>query len=62
MAPLEKDEIYDELKRLGIISPLEREACLNEYVEYFTSYKDTLSGRFIRRLKKVFSGSFYIPF
>ena len=51
MAPLDKEEITAQLKRMGINTPLEREACLNEYVEYFTNYNDTLAARFIRLLK-----------
>lgn len=51
MAPLDKEEIAAQLQRLGISTPMEREACINEYLEYFTSYHETLADRFIRILK-----------
>ena len=55
MAPLDKEEINAELIRLGIITPLEREACLNEYVEYYRNCKSSLLDRLVRTLKIVFS-------
>jgi hypothetical protein len=55
MAPLDKEEINAQLIRLGIVAPLEREACLNEYVEYLTNNKSSLLDRLIRTLKIVFS-------
>ncbi len=54
MAPLEKEEINAELIRLGIITPLEREACLNEYVEYYADYRSSPLDRLVRTLKRVF--------
>lgn len=55
MAPLDKEEINAELIRLGIITPLEREACLSEYVEYFSNYRSSPLDQLVRTLKRVFS-------
>ena len=55
MAPLDKEEINAELIRLGIITPLEREACLSEYVEYYTNYRSSPIDQLVRTLKRVFS-------
>ncbi len=52
MAPLDKEEINAELIRLGIITPLEREACLSEYVEYFSNYRSSSIDRLVQTLKK----------
>ncbi len=55
MAPLDKEEINDELIRLGIITPLEREAYLSEYVEYFSNYRSSPLDRLVQTLKRAFS-------
>ena len=38
MAALEKKEIIDELKKLGIDTVSESNACLEEYNEYYASF------------------------
>ncbi len=58
MAPLDREEINAELKRLGIITSGEREVCIDEYIEYFSNNNDTLSDRIICSLKKIFSMKF----
>jgi hypothetical protein len=58
MAPLDREEINAELKRLGIITPGEREVCIDEYIEYFTNCNDTFVNRIVCVLKKLFSMKF----
>lgn len=48
MAPLDREEITAQLKRLGVVTPGEREVCINEYLEYFTNQNDTLINRIVR--------------
>ncbi|MEN8264017.1 MAG: hypothetical protein ABFR82_11175 [Nitrospirota bacterium] len=55
MAPLDREEINAELKRLGIVTAGEREVCVDEYIEYFTNCNDTFVNRIVRVLKKLFS-------
>ena len=58
MAPLDREEINAELKRLGIVTAREREVCIDEYMEYFTNYNDTFFDRILRLFKKLFSIDF----
>ena len=53
MAPLDREEINAELKRLGIITPVEREVCIDEYIEYFTNCNDTFVVRIVNSIKKL---------
>ena len=48
MAPLDREEINAQLKRLGVVTPGEREVCIDEYLEYFTNQNDTLINRIVR--------------
>ncbi len=58
MAPLDKEEINEQLKRLGIVTPGEREVCIDEYIEYFINQNDTFVNRIIHSLKKLLSINF----
>lgn len=53
MATLEREEIFEELRRLGIHNPLERAVYFNEYTDYFEKYNDSL----IKRLSENFRRS-----
>jgi hypothetical protein len=58
MAPLDREEINAQLKRLGVVTPGEREVCVDEYIEYFSNNNDTFVDRIVRSLNKFFSINF----
>jgi hypothetical protein len=54
MKPLARHEIIDQLERLGIDSPEECRAYINDYVNYYRYCSDSLHTRISRTVRKFF--------